>query len=322
MFFAQKYILFIEKSKLSVYKVIINKDLKSQKILETRWSDQTLPQLLFKIKKKINKPIRILLADEFVYTEIIKLPKDTKNLQEEVKAKAQERIPDILDNTIWDFKEFVLKTPDTNEKIIQFVALTKTFYDKIQPIIKKIDIKIEAIEPVTLSFARFLSKNNDPLMIINISSPNNIIMIKKGLVLASDNKEKITSKDLKTFLNFVKIHFSITPKAIYFCGNTNNLNLKNFDPFGIKTEIHTFDPVISLALKTDINNKNETSLNLRLNTNLSKNSNNTMIYKILTIIIFLLLILFTLVFLWLQGSLKLDIDNWLKNLYAIYIERK
>lgn len=288
MFSPKKYILFIEKSKLSLFTVTINKDLKSKKLVETDWSYQTLPQLLFKIKKKINKPLSILLSDEFAYVEVISLSKDLKNDRENIQLKAQERIPDNLNNTFWDFKEIPLLNMQNQEKIVQVASLTQIFYQNLRSVLEKINLSIEAIEPISLSFARFIQQNNNPVIIINLSNPNSILMVKSGLVLASENIEKdITFKDLKVFIEFVKNHYLVVPKILYFCGNTKNLNLKNFEKLGLQTEIHNFDPIISLALKPDIKGDDEKVLNLNFSFNTDKNSGNLKATIVVSAIVFL-----------------------------------
>lgn len=192
---------------------------------------------------------RILVDDSFAYSTQIKFTEGELINRETVKQKVSEKIPDSLDNLIWDFVG-----TDGN---VQVVGLINNVVDQI----KNQKLKIEAIEPVSYSLARFV-QSSDPTIIVYNSDRSLLIAVEKHRVAAVETFSKeIEEKDIQNFIAYTKEIFTNSLSRIIVSGNLGfDLKIEN-----VTIENKILDPVESLRKKTDLRGSDSQSLILIVN---------------------------------------------------------
>lgn len=267
MFANKKSILFITKSKITVSEVTIDSNPTEKIIGKFDWTPYNLDNVLLSLKKITGNTIRILLSEDFVYVVHINLPPNTNITKNLVRQKAQEFIPEDLSKTVWDFKE-ILKGPQPviNSKItIQVVAVVKPLFEQISKSVINTDFQVEAIEPLSYALARFTRQQEKPFLFAYIVDTEILLTLAlKETVFLTQRLSVLTLNFINQFLAFAKEKFLVEPKNLVFCGNTKNIDLKQYDNLSLKAEIQNISPVISLAYKEDLKGKDEDVLNLGL----------------------------------------------------------
>ena len=265
MFANKKSILFITKSKITVSDVTIGNNPTEKIIGEFNWTPYNLDNVLLAIKKITGNTIRILLSEDFVYVVHINLPSTalTKNI---VRQKAQELIPEDLNETLWDFKQILRPTQSTinSKNVIQVVAVVKSIFTEVSKSIIKIGFQVEAIEPLSYALARFTKQQENAFLFVYIDTQILLALAQKEIVLATERINALAPTSINQFIAFVKETFLVEPKNIVFCGNTKNIDLKQYNNSNFKAEVQNISPLISLAYKEDLKGKDEDVLNLEL----------------------------------------------------------
>ncbi len=284
MFERKKTILFITKSKIKIANVSIGDNTQEEIIAVFDWTPDTLSDVLSKFQKDIKHSARILLSEDFVYTVNVTMPSGSVS-RDDIKKRAQELIPENLDETIWDFKE--IGSPTT----IQVVAVAKGLFETVRSAVAKVGLRIEAIESLSLALARFSKKEDKPSLYIYIDDGDILVTLaQKGLVLGTEHLTTLDVNAITQFILFAKERFNIEVRDVIFCGRTSGVDLAKFsreagsgfarcqtvsgfarcqtvsgfarqDP-NFKAQIQDISPIISLAYKEDIKGKDEEVLNL------------------------------------------------------------
>jgi len=266
MFERKKTILFITKSparnasqsdaggKIKIARVTMGGMPVENIIANVDWTPDTMPDILLRFKKDIKNPVRILLSEDFVYTVNVTMPSGSY-LRDEVKKRAQELIPEDLDQTIWDFKE--MGSPTT----VQVIAVAKTLLETLRRAVAKVELQIEAIEPLSFALARFAQAQDPVVYVYRDDGEVTVTLAQKGVVIATERLGNIDLNTLNQFLAFAQ-RFSAPPKNVIFCGNTSGIDLTSLANENFKAQVLNISPIISLAYKEDIKGKDEQVLNL------------------------------------------------------------
>lgn len=256
MFANKKSVLFITKSKITVSDVTIDNKPNEKVIGQFDWTLDTLDNVLLKIKRIIRDNIRIVLSEDFVYVVHIVLPPSSIVNKEIVRQKAQEFIPENLTETVWDFKEIA--------KTVQVVAVVTSLFEPLSKSLAKTDFRVEAIEPLSYTLARFTKKQEKPFLFVYVDTETLFTLAQKETVIATQRLSLLAPISINQFIAFAKEKFLVEPKNVVFCGNTKNIDLKQYDNPNFKTDVQNISPAISLAYKEDIKGKDEDVLNLGL----------------------------------------------------------
>lgn len=210
--------------------------------LQNDFDWQALPNLLQQIKGQL-KPaaFRVILPSSKTYLILLKFPKGTNLDKNLVLRKAQESIPEIVDERFMDWK-----TISENEKEIkvQVLVANKEFFDAFLMAAAQAKMPIEAYEPVSFCLARLTKNEKEPQLIIYQESAYVLLIAAfQGQVF-----ETITVMDQKVIEDKIK-EFS------FFVLEKWGISLK-------KTINQPLDPIVGLALKDDLKGSDEKVLNL------------------------------------------------------------
>ncbi len=148
-------IIFISKDKLVASEVVDVVNKKFGKTYEFGWTPQTLELTLSEVVKKYaTKNFRVLVSDDLAYVVRVNLTPEMVHdkLRPFILSSIQDKVPDSIDEGEWDFRLLKGKTM-RSEDAISFV-LVKSFAQVFFEAVKKLDLKIEAIESETLAKTR------------------------------------------------------------------------------------------------------------------------------------------------------------------------
>lgn len=266
MFESKKSILFITKSKVKITKVTLGK-FKETIIGEFDWTQETLSNSLSKFRKIIGNSARLVLSEDFVYVALLSFPYGTILNKDIIKQKAQELIPENLNETVWDYRE-IPSVSSAQSKKIQVAAVVKKLFENLSWLILKSGLHVQQIEPLSFSFSRFAKNQEKSILFIYIYGEVFLTLVQKDAILATERLELPLNKDkLNKFIAFTKQELAVSPEKIIFCGNTGDLNLIEYEIESIKTEIQDLSPTMSLAYKKPIKGAHEKELNIELMNN-------------------------------------------------------
>lgn len=270
MFETKKFIIFITKSKIKITAVSLGRKPKENLIAESDWNFDNLLSLFLKYKKFLGNSARLLLSEDFVYVITLSIPSAAILNRDVIREKAQEFIPENLNETIWDFKESSSIPSASQERKILVTATVKDPYEHLSEIIIKSGLHIETIEPLSFSFTRLTQKQQEPILFVYLYDKAYLTLAQKNFVLATERLElPINKEKIEKLVLFIKENLEISPKKIIFCGKTENLNLKEYEKENFRVQIQEISPAISLAYKTDITDKDKKVLSLELFRNFS-----------------------------------------------------
>lgn len=278
MFLKPKVILYITKTHIAAIQVTLGKQPREKQIAVIEWTSESLTAKLAALKKNIKSNVRLLLDEDLAYVITVSQSLTGQNKREFIQEKAQELIPEDLNETIWDFKE-VLALPsskkETPTKIVQVIAVVESFYKQLQNALQKSGLKIEAAEPLSYALSQTTKHSDIPLIIAYSTHKPLLILSVKGVVIATQRLSvELTPQKIQEFYELAKQKYSITPQKIVFCGKVEGIDLKSYVSDTLKGEIRKISPYITLALKKDLKGTDENVLNLEFLTVITSSEKN------------------------------------------------
>lgn len=268
MFKTKKTIISISRGKLRAGNVAVRPPVKIDGLIEVDWTPETLDQVLTQVKKALKaKTVRVVVGEDLSYVVSVSIPKDPPasgqdetSEREAVKQKLQELVPENLDEAVWDFRE-VAETHES--KVVQVVAIVKTFFENLSLGLQKANLAVEAIEPTSYALARLTENEKQPHLIVHNGQTATALVADHGLVVASEMfGAQITMVKIGQLLDFAQEHFNITPGKIILSGNMEGVDAKQLEAKDREIEQKDLDPMIGLAFKKDLKGKDENVLNL------------------------------------------------------------
>lgn len=283
MFAAKKSIIFISKSKVKITTVTLGKKSKETLVGESSWTLENLPDFFNQYKKSIKGPTRLLLSDDFVYIVLLSFSRNIILNPNIIRQKAQEYIPEDLNQTVWDFRE-IFSPPSSKgeERKVQVASVVKNLFEDLAKILVKENIHIEAIEFLSFSLLR-LHQASEITLFVYIYDKAYLSLIQNNTVLSTERVTLPMDKDkMNKFIAFTKEVLGSQPKKIIFYGNSEGINLKEYENKNYKAEIQDISPTTSLAYKKDLKDNDQEILSTRIMRALSFLKNTEMENKKIT----------------------------------------
>ncbi|MFH1560975.1 MAG: LytR C-terminal domain-containing protein [Patescibacteria group bacterium] len=194
---------------------------------QKEFTPESLVKVLLRIKRGLGKvPVRWLLDESQVYLKLIRFPLKTKINRDLVLEKAQEAIPEFLDEDFFDWR---LGKADSSYQTVQFLAVSKKYFDFVYQSFKKAGIPVETFEPVAFALARLLP-DSQPRLLVHQGEKLVLVAVQGGQVLESRVLDVglDIDKEVEQMVEFVKDKWGV--------------KLKRADDLSL-------DPFLGLALK-------------------------------------------------------------------------
>ena len=139
-----KIVLLIEKGKISVLKL----SGRSVKALQSfTWQDtQSLHAAISEIQKKYKK-VTLLVHGDFVYSLSYEIEADIVN-KATLKERVKPDIPDILDDTVWEF-DAVKSDKKSKKHNVEVRVLVSKFYNQLTQALEDTKIRIQTVVPLS-----------------------------------------------------------------------------------------------------------------------------------------------------------------------------
>lgn len=267
MFEEKKLIVTVSKKAISLAEVAVSNSVTIRPVAGYPFTENSLVEVFSAIKKSASSPIRMVLSEEYAYV-VSFIPQSINEdiPRNEIKDKAQERIPEDLNTTAWDYKEILIpdsQHQESSKKFIQVIAAAGSLYSKISYAIATSGLNVEAIEPMSFSLARLTENQTDPHLIIYIGESSLFIACWKGVVLATENISGVVKPTaLPDFVQYVQDSYKIRLKTIILSGNVKKEDVTKFSYPGFTVGAQNLDPRVGMALKRDIHGDDERILNI------------------------------------------------------------
>lgn len=264
MFRNKIIVVYVTKNKIRVYIFSKGKTPKLETSFDSDYTYETLPALFTKLKASIGTRFRLLLDDELLYVVTISLPKPDAEKKELIRQKAQEIIPENLDNTFWTYRETPFQS-DKNTKNIQVIAVLTSFIEHLSSAFTTSDIQLEMMEPLSYALARYTERKNEPICIIHFTTHTLLVMTVKGAVIATTSvQEPLQPSHISTFFEYILREYNISPKRIVLTGNIEGITPQGLGLTSIPTEQQNLDPFVSFASQQTTKNSDEEELNIEI----------------------------------------------------------
>ena len=207
------------------------------------WDKENIDVVLKEIFSNGPKEVRVVFGEEFSYVTAVPIGKKNR---EEIRRSAQEIIPEKLENN-WDFKK-----EKSSETQFQVAAIKPEIFEFFQKKFKESGLKIEAIEPQSVSLARvlperglalFMCEDDDKILLGAVSDST--------LETAQITSEGNVTADFRRFREYVKKKFSKDPSVV-FVGPKMNMSAGTFVDKDIEIRSFNPDPLRAVAIKENI----------------------------------------------------------------------
>lgn len=150
--------MILEKKKIKAAVVSLGKTKTVNDLIELEWNVQSLGEAVKKIREKFEpSAARVVLGDDLSYSLELMIPKGVENERIFIGMKISGKIPEVLEDKDWDFKE-IGQTKDY--KKIKVFAPTKSVWKDFLLAAKENNLEIEAVESISSA----LEGNSDPLI--------------------------------------------------------------------------------------------------------------------------------------------------------------
>jgi hypothetical protein len=245
------YLIFISKTKIEVFK-------KNQKVFESQWTSENLAQIFSYLKKTFSSHFRVLIADDFTETTSFLIDSNKTKKRSLIQAEAQPLISENLSQTVWDFK---IINSSNNLKLVQVIAVSKTFFDQLRLIISTTKVKIELLQNFSTGLCQYLPKNSS------------VLLVYQDLLVLSFNQNPIFSKvigkslsqtEIDSAFAFLQEKVRLNPQKILFAP-VGDVDFNQYDFHGLKPEYTNINPLESLISPKDLNGTDAHTSRLEIN---------------------------------------------------------
>ena len=170
--------IFIFQNRLTAYRFRIKK---KQAILQDQqeysFVQQNLPQVFSKLKKSFHtNKFYLLLPETHTYLKLLEFPASTKLDRSLVLQKAQETIPEQIQEGYYDWKQFPLAKDESQLKV-QFIAVSTDYLLPLQKAATQAGLSFPALEPLSLALARLHQYEPKPQLISHEGAEGTTLLI-------------------------------------------------------------------------------------------------------------------------------------------------
>lgn len=228
MFSRKKIIVALSKKRIKA--LSIDPKNSSEVIIDSQWTPETLTIQLKKIMETTGENSFVFLFhDDLCYPAVIDVTDDEKNDSQKILIKAQEKIPEKIEETLWTFNEIFSYIDDHSKKIsfIQVLTLSANFTAVIQQALKTLSLNIEVATTPSMLLADLLKTEKEPQIIICDYDGILLLLVYKGLVFSAltfPPKTMIGAEQINEFSTYSSEFLQIEPKTVILINNLETID--------------------------------------------------------------------------------------------------
>lgn len=311
MFSSNRTVIQFSKDTIRASRVNLRDQSTITKLFESEYDYESLPQIFSEFKNNGIYSGRVLLSEDLSYVVSFKKESYEGDEREYVESKLSKLVPQDIAASAWDYKEVKIQDGYT---YIQAYVIKKDFFDTLIRAVDESGLKIEAIEPVSLSISRILKRDEEVALVLHSDEFTTLGCIIEGdfVYISSHFTTPVMTKEIASLFNFVSTHFDKNPQRVILSGSIEGVDSSVFINKGYKVVEETINPIIGIAVKKDIGGTDPSTLNINekdievleeQNIHVSKGKNRyPRIYKNTKLLVFL-----TFIFMVILGAIGINL---------------
>ncbi len=212
------------------------------------------------------KNIRIVLAETLVYVTVLSFPRGTVLTRENIRARAEEVIPEDLQKTDWDFRTlgYSEHSKGDSEMLVQVAVIERVFSNYLERAIQSSKMRVESIVPESCLLASFEAHEEGVVVIAEQDRESFLLLAAcRGVVLATETKKgELTEGDIEQFLTFLSSRKLEQVTKVFFSRVTDPALVEETErKHGIPSATRLYNPLLGAAYER-VTGKDEQILNL------------------------------------------------------------
>lgn len=217
------------------------------------YQDQSLISVLEGMKILQGKTYSLVLSEELVYVTALSFPRNTPLTRALIQERAQELIPEHLNETQWDFRtmQYVTAESTADTLWVQVAVVEKSFAADLEEVISSRAFSLTLILPESYALASLMVKEEGMTVIVECDRENTLfVACNHGLVLATEVKQgEFSLEALRTFLHFIEERTSQKSEHIIFSHIQDETSSEALKQEGYSVLTSDYNPLFSLLLE-------------------------------------------------------------------------
>jgi len=264
-FFRRRSVIFFGWDTVSIAEVgRSGKCIQSSK-REFPWEPETLAATIRDLRVAFPARTRLVLAEEWIYSVAVSLPKKEACDRSCVADAIRDRIPENLSDTVWDFS-FMGKgrIAGKSETFIHAVVVKKEFFENVVGPFRSAGFSIESIDAESCAIARLFRREREPL-ILGRGERNGrtlLLSVNQGPPLTTEIIEAGKAGEAGRFVEFAGKRAGTDFRRAYCSSSVPEAARTALEHAGLAVETREFDLCAGAMAKTRLFGKNSAVLNL------------------------------------------------------------
>jgi len=229
------------------------------------YSPETFASTLAGIPELVGS-VRLVLAEELVYVTTLTLPKGTAVTRELIRRRAEEKIPEDLRHTSWDFRtmQYVAEPEESEGITVQVAVVEEHFGTMLQKALSQASFRVESILPESYVLASFEATEAGMTLIIEQNRESVLLVAaQSGSVLHTTLVSgMVRTEEVEAFLSFVMSESGRAVERITLSHISGDHLIQALCARGYVCFERSYNPLLG-AFTEKISGKDDMVLNLR-----------------------------------------------------------
>ena len=232
---------------------------------ESSWTTETLVSTLNRFRSIVPGRTRIILAEEWVYSVIVPIGKDSAHDRVAVAEAIRDRIPEELSDTVWDFS--LMKSAQSSggkETFIHAVVVKKRCFDDIIKPFRSAGFSIESIDAESCALARLFRREREPIILARGETDGRTLVaaVNQGPPFSTEIIEPERAEEVKRFVESLRARSGMDFKRAYCSPLVPEAVRTALEHAGLSVDIRDFDLCSGAMAKGHVFGKDSAVLNL------------------------------------------------------------
>lgn len=240
--------ILIDSKRLVAYRVSDGQDGRKTKlnVYEERLEKNNLPKVLAGLKEKIQVDhVSLFFTDDLVLTGIVEDESNSANDREAIGRLVKTKLSIDLSTTVWDYTKVLNR--------YQIVCLPDDYTSYIAPAFEEAGIKVDSIEPVSVSLAKSLSNQSEPTMLVYDDIERLTAVCWQGLVFEPTLfiPVELSNKAKKIKTSFKK-QFNVEVSQAIVSATFAEPYIADMTALSLNAEVKLLDPLSGVEVVTPV----------------------------------------------------------------------